>query len=664
MEDSKKSEDSVVSVESPDITEVGKTENMENSVEETKTAEAAVISEAAKAEETGKEIETTKEEIPAEPEKSEEAGKPEESVGAEVTDTAKADLGEADLGEADSVKTDSAQMDSIEENPAKLDPAENKTEDVLSKVDGSVSEKTDESTVSDASKEAGNKDINPAEDNKPDEVYYDKKAFEAHGREKKRGKIWKIILCAVFFLMLVGYGVMTAISYRYFQANTIINGVDASFREPEEVQAELDKKFADYRIHVKLRNGEIYITPQDIGLEITTQSDVNHIKKEQNPFLWFMGYFQTEKNAIYTISYDEDKLRDYLMGLSFFQKDKMIAPENPVIEMFSGKPEIKAGTEGTTFDTDKAIQLIAEMIPHMDTELDLEKAGVYETAEYTADSPRVVSLRDRIERYIGLKLIYEYADIRIEIKPNQIYEMLVIDQSDYSCVVSKKKVEEFVAQFAAEHDTLGTERIFKTHDGKKVRLTSKNIGWQIDQQEEVTQLYRDICQFRSFVREPVFSNRAFSYTADGSDIGNTYVEVDLTYQRAYFYVDGSLLIDCDIISGLPSRGNDTPGGFYTVYSCYRDVVLRGPGYASHVDYWMPFNGGIGLHDASWQSKFGGDLFKTRGSHGCVNLEYDMAKTVYTYGHKGLSVVCYWRNSKYMVDKKDQIDDRTQQFFGL
>ena len=636
MEDSKKNEERIseqpeasdVSVESPEITEMMKTTIMENTEE------------AGKSDDTG---------IPEDTEKlkdivlSDDTGKSEEAGKSEDTDKSE-----------DTGKTEETGKAEDTNDPVKI-------EDKSCTEDSASQEGT---SVSDAVKETEAKEPPQMEDYSSAGLYYDKKAFEAHGQKKKRGKILKIILCAVIFLMLCGYGVMTAVSYRYFQANTIINGVDASFREPEEVQAELDKKYADYKIHVKLRNGEIYITPQDIGLEISTQSDVNHIKKEQNPFLWFMGYFQTEKNAIYTITYDEDKLKNYLTSLPYFRKDKMIAPENPTVEMFSGKPVIKEGTEGNTFDTDKAIRLIADMIPNMDTELDLEKAGVYEKADYTADSPKVVNLRDRIERYIDLKLIYEYADIRIEIKPNQIYDMLVIDQSDYSCIVSKKKVEEFVAQFAAEHDTLGTERIFKTHDGKKVRLTSKTIGWQIDQPKEVTQLYRDICQFKSFVREPEFSNRAFSYTADGSDIGKTYVEVDLTYQRAYFYVDGRLILDCDVISGLPSRGNDTPGGFYTVNGCYKNVVLRGPGYASPVDYWMPFNGGIGLHDASWQSKFGGELFKTRGSHGCVNLEYDMAKTVYTYGYKGMSVVCYWRNSKYMVEKRDQIDDRTQQFFGL
>ena len=47
---------------------------------------------------------------------------------------------------------------------------------------------------------------------------------------------------------------------------------------------------------------------------------------------------------------------------------------------------------------------------------------------------------------------------------------------------------------------------------------------------------------------------------------------------------------------------------YTLKYKEADAVLRGDkqedgsyGYEQPVDFWMPFNGGIGLHDASWRS---------------------------------------------------------------
>ena len=42
-------------------------------------------------------------------------------------------------------------------------------------------------------------------------------------------------------------------------------------------------------------------------------------------------------------------------------------------------------------------------------------------------------------------------------------------------------------------------------------------------------------------------------------------------------------------------------------------------YESFVKFWMPFNGGIGMHDASWRGSFGGDIYKYSGSHGCINM---------------------------------------------
>ena len=55
---------------------------------------------------------------------------------------------------------------------------------------------------------------------------------------------------------------------------------------------------------------------------------------------------------------------------------------------------------------------------------------------------------------------------------------------------------------------------------------------------------------------------------------------------------------------------------------------------------MPFNGGIGLHDANWRKTFGGTIYKTNGSHGCVNLPPAVAKTIYENISAGDPVLCY------------------------
>ena len=85
----------------------------------------------------------------------------------------------------------------------------------------------------------------------------------------------------------------------------------------------------------------------------------------------------------------------------------------------------------------------------------------------------------------------------------------------------------------------------------------------------------------------------------------------------------------------------------SIYNKERNRVLRGTKqpngkyeYESPVSYWMPFNKGIGLHDASWRSEFGGSIYKTRGSHGCVNTPYSAMKTIYENVKIGYPVVVY------------------------
>jgi len=55
---------------------------------------------------------------------------------------------------------------------------------------------------------------------------------------------------------------------------------------------------------------------------------------------------------------------------------------------------------------------------------------------------------------------------------------------------------------------------------------------------------------------------------------------------------------------------------------------------------MPFNGGVGLHDASWRSTFGGKIYVTGGSHGCINLPRSAAETIYNNISAGTPVLVY------------------------
>ena len=108
----------------------------------------------------------------------------------------------------------------------------------------------------------------------------------------------------------------------------------------------------------------------------------------------------------------------------------------------------------------------------------------------------------------------------------------------------------------------------------------------------------------------------------------------------YFYKDGKKILESDFVSGNVSKGYTTPPGLFSLTYKQRDATLKGQGYASPVKFWMPFNGGIGFHDASWRNTFGGTIYKKNGSHGCVNMPYAAAKTLFENVYAGMPVICY------------------------
>jgi lipoprotein-anchoring transpeptidase ErfK/SrfK len=87
-------------------------------------------------------------------------------------------------------------------------------------------------------------------------------------------------------------------------------------------------------------------------------------------------------------------------------------------------------------------------------------------------------------------------------------------------------------------------------------------------------------------------------------------------------------------------GYATPKGVYRLKYKQKNTVLRGEDYAVPVTFWMPFNGGVGLHDASWRSVFGGSIYETNGSHGCVNMPYNVAKPIFDNIDVNTPVICY------------------------
>ena len=130
---------------------------------------------------------------------------------------------------------------------------------------------------------------------------------------------------------------------------------------------------------------------------------------------------------------------------------------------------------------------------------------------------------------------------------------------------------------------------------------------------------------------------------ESDDLAGSYIEVSLDAQHLWLYKDGTLVTETDIVSGAPTAERETYRGAWPIAYKASPFTLSSDeyGYAVKVKYWMPFVYGQGLHDASWQSSFGGNRYKTgNGSHGCINLPEDQAALIYNTIDGGYPIIIY------------------------
>ncbi len=448
------------------------------------------------------------------------------------------------------------------------------------------------------------------------------------------------------------YGGFTYFYSSHFFEGTSINGIDVSGMSPYDVEKLIADNVEDYSIQIKARNVEPEtISGKDIGYKYASTGRVLEIVKEQNPFLWFQGLFRNQNYTVETkATFDKDLLESQVKSLGCTDESVQVAPENAYVAYVDGEFEIVPETEGTEIQVKQLYSALDDAIMGDVSSIDLEQTpDVYVEAELTSGSEEIQQTLDAFNNYARASITYTFGDQKVVLDGNTIRNWLSFDeqgkliQNDSSF---QQKARSYVAELAAAHDTAGTTREFNTTNGRTVYVYGSAYGWQIDQEAEVAQLIADIRAGANTTREPVYAMRANGFGPN--DFGDTYIEVDLDYQHMYYYRGGDLIFDSDLVSGLMYTSRQTPEGVYKLYYKSSPAVLRGPigedgtpEYETDVSFWMPFNGGIGFHDAEWQPYFGGDRYLYGGSHGCINLPYYSAAMLYELIDYDVPIICFY-----------------------
>lgn len=516
-----------------------------------------------------------------------------------------------------------------------------------------------------------------APEQKPAMTYAEFKAQKGRKRGKNRGtgmnkdlavKIAAVCGGVVVLVGAVGGGLYSHESSKYktcFLPGTIVDGMDVTGKTASEVEDAIMEQLKGYTLTINGREDlSESITGESVGLYAEFDDTLDKAIASQKPMDWGKYRFGKAVNEVNTdalLRYSDDMLNEALEGLSCMDEENMREPEDAKISDYdsaTGSYSIIKEDEGTELQEDKVKEAVATAIMSLAESVDLEEQGCYLAPSVTSEDEALKTACETMNKYVGAKITYKFGDKAETLNGNEIHNWLTVNGTSVS--VSESKAAEYVKNLASTCNTAYKPKTLKTSYGKTVTITTGNYGWKIDQAKETVALVSLIKNGEQTSREPEYSQKAASHS--GNDYGNTYVEINLTAQHLYFYANGKLLVESDFVSGNAAKGWSTPAGAYSITYKQRNATLKGQGYATPVSYWMPFNGGIGLHDANWRKTFGGTIYKNGGSHGCVNLPPAVAKTIYENISAGDPVLCYHldgtESSKTSGTKKDGTAETT------
>lgn len=452
-----------------------------------------------------------------------------------------------------------------------------------------------------------------------------------------------IIMILILYLGLVWYYSDT------FMNGVMINGVYAAGMTPEELDAHLLEKTGAASFTISDQYGESYEIPlQDMDFSYTYLKELKKIKAGQNPFYWGIALVSGESRQ-YTVTpegvCDTEKLENYLLSMDLIQNQA--DPDHIRVEIVKGKDgyELIDDTENL-LDTDKTLETVKEAVLSGERSLDLKEAGCYTEIEYTDQMLETLALWEKVQKLQDIEIVCRFYDGDEVADASVICEWIALDENgaflldeNGELVLNETAVEEYVERLAGLHDSVNGPWIFSPTRGGTVTIEKGTYGYKLNQKKQKEFLMEQVYAHESVTAEPIYSQQGFGNTA--GDIGSTYIEVDMTNQMMYYYRDGVQQLSTPVVTGNTSKGNGTPQRVCYVYYKQRNRVLIGEDYRTPVSYWMAVYGNIGIHDASWRGKFGGTIYKTNGSHGCINTPTKAVSQLYQMVEEGTPVIMFY-----------------------
>lgn len=470
---------------------------------------------------------------------------------------------------------------------------------------------------------------------------------------KRKSRLFLLVGFVLLLCMIIGYFLLAWYYREGFSLNTWINGVYCTGKTVDEVNSELLAGQEAPILTITDNNGNQYsIDMKAVGYTEDYYRELCLYLEKQSSLLWIMNILSGKSHKLEpTVTYDEAALRLLFDQLAFMEEDAKREKDYYMVHNSEQGYMLYDGLSGR-LDGEKAFAKLTEGIAAGQYTLDLNESDCYYDCKLSKDQEKVKEIWDKVSEFQNCTLAYDMGDAVIPLDGAVMSGFLqkengeIVSDDAGNLMVDEIAVKGFVDSLGDTYDTYGKERSFHGTNGKTVTVSGGTYGTLIDRGAEVKFLMENLLtpefhEGEEQIRIPVYERQGFVRGKD--DIGTTYIEINMTEQKMYYYENGELMVETDVVTGSIRDRMGTPEGINYVYKKQTNRILRGEGYASPVKYWMPVKGGIGIHDASWRNKFGGTIYQKNGSHGCINTPTEKMTLLYELVEIGTPVIMFYED---------------------
>lgn len=470
----------------------------------------------------------------------------------------------------------------------------------------------------------------------------------------------KMILLKVCVLIIVLFCVSLIIYEKIIDEKTMGNrisvyGLEISKLSLEQAAEKISDKFSDTEVIFYEKDSEVYKTTlKKLGYTLDMkhlQQVLSDIKEER---MKNRGLFLKRKDfqIDYQINRNKEVETEALAQKQFKNSEDRKASTDAYIKYDEKQGEFVIMDEvpGNQIDESRLMDHTQKVLEESFAQNLLQDTvkvelgdQIYQEAAVAAGDEnlnnQLKELNQQLQQYRNTSVTYTFGATEELLSSEEIRSWLVVN--DEGMAIDEEAAKAYISDLGTKYNTIYKKRYFKTSNGHEVEVSGNEYGFRIDAEAELRQLLEDLKSGTEVRREPVYGKQGLSRNGK-DDLQGSYIEVSIDSQHLWLYKDGDLITETDIISGLPTKERATYRGAWPIaykkspYTLTSDIY----GYARDVTYWMPFVYGQGLHDASWKSSFGGELYKTEGSHGCINLPSDQAKIIYDTISAGYPIIIY------------------------